>query len=208
MEISRPKADFTSIGETIAELEQLLLAIQTPQVQPCPHCQQGQDRRCHWQCQDAPWALSSDPAAHPIEPRLLRLVFELNILGVFQPCWSCQGHADSRGALHRLPQIFFYCARPLYAQLLHEHVEHLHHGGHLCGPWQIALASLGQSLGVTYVLQPAPYERPLPELAALQQDLEIIGDTLASRLRVVAEARLASLRMQQATAAAFYGQRL
>ena len=212
MQIATPKPEFISLARAITELEQLLQAIQQPLEQPCPNCQHpesvGDPKLCQWRCPAAPQALSTEPETHPIEPHVLRVTFELSKLGLFQPCWSCEGHLDNQGNIYRLPQINFFCANAVYALMLHEHVDLLHHGGHLHARWQIALTSLGQKLGVVYVLQPTVAKDNDAKLNELQDDLHVIGADLARHLKVISEARLASLKMEQATLAAYHGQRL
>lgn len=212
MEIARVRPEFVSRAEAIAELERLLQAIQEPLQQPCPNCQHpddaGNPELCHWQCDDAPHALSTEPEKHPIEPHVLQVTFELSKLGLFQPCWSCEGHVDTSGKPYRQPQVVFYCANPVYALMLHEHIDLLHHGHHLHSRWHIGLTSLGQKMGVTYVLEPSVQAGSEVSLTELQEDLQVIGNKLAQHLRIISEARLASLKMEQATQAAYHCQRL
>jgi len=48
-------------------------------------------------------------ANFPIESGIAPLVFELKRLGVFEPCWSCEGHNDPGGNLWKIPRVWFYC---------------------------------------------------------------------------------------------------
>lgn len=212
MKIVAPKEAFITRAQAITELEALLRAVEQPLEQPCPNCAQpdmvGQPESCHWQCSGAAEGLSSEPATHPIEPHVIEITFELSKLGLFQPCWSCEGHLDQLGNIYRLPQINFYCAKPVYAALLNEHVALLHHSDRLHTRWHVGLGNLGQVLGVVYALEPVAEECPSVPLEALHEDLHTIGNRLAEKLRMVSEARLASLKMEQATQAAFHCQRL
>ena len=54
---------------------------------------------CEATCPEAPKALTSDPVNYPIETGIVSLVFEMKRLGIFEPCWSCEGHLGPAGDL-------------------------------------------------------------------------------------------------------------
>ncbi len=66
-------------------------------------CEQCGSTRCNCECSQhcprAAHALSEDPDRHPIEPGIQPLVFAMKRLGVFTPCWSCEGHLPADGGL-------------------------------------------------------------------------------------------------------------
>lgn len=212
MEMTKPRTGFTDREQTIADLERLLQAIEQPPERPCPNCQHPKElkriNQCQSQCPDAPRALSSDPENHPIEPLVLKIVFELNKLNQYQPCWSCEGSLDDDGEIYRLPQVNFYTANPIYALLIQEHLELLHYGQHLHVAWHIGLTSIGQKAGPTYILEPSPKGDSELILEELQEDLQIIGKELTQHLRLITETRLASLRLEQSGESENYCQRL
>lgn len=211
MKIAAPSDGITNRTQAIGELEEFLQKIQRPLTQPCPNCtnpaQAGNPDVCNWQCAAAPRALSSEPDNHPIESNAVKIVFELRQLGLFEPCWSCEGHLDPSGQIYRLPQVSFYCANPMYVVILHEHVDLLHYSKHLHAFWHIAMTSLGQKMGVTYLLEPLLKEDTPISLDELQEDLHHIGDNLAYRLKTIAEARLAKLKMNPPAPEGHQGQR-
>ena len=78
-------------------------------VQPCP-CSGSPicDCNCSRACPYAPAELSSDPTRHPIESKIVSLVYELNTFNGIEPCWSCEGHVGPAGTISRIPQVWFY----------------------------------------------------------------------------------------------------
>ena len=212
MEIATVKDDFLNQDQAITELERLLLAINAPLNQPCPNCEHpanaGKPDLCHWQCAGALEGLSTAPDLHPIEPHMANITFELSKLSVFQTCWSCEGHLDPQGNLYRQPQLIFYCASPTYVLLFHEYLDSLHYGGHLHTRWQIALTSLGQKMGVTYVLEPAFQEDRKAPLHKLQEDLLVIGTSLVRSLSLICEEKLARLKVDRVEVPMTHCQRL
>lgn len=75
----------------------------------CPNCpDHGPLIRCHRFCPAAPRRLSSEGERGPVEPLVAPLVFELKKLGVFYPCWSCEGHEDQNGQVRNIPRVWFY----------------------------------------------------------------------------------------------------
>jgi hypothetical protein len=74
---------------------------------PCvPTCPLDQPRDCSRHCPNIPQALSSDPENNPIEISIAPLVFEGNRLGVFDTCWSCEGHNGPDGKLWKMPKVW------------------------------------------------------------------------------------------------------
>ena len=135
--------------------------------------------------------LSSDPENHPLESRIAPLVYALKRLEVFDPCWSCEGHNGTDGALWTSPRVWFYCRSVVHRRVLADALKELHLDRRLSAPWRVVLTfSDRDNADTTFSLEPGP-ATPHPPLAALQRDL----DTIAQHLRDVVfdEARKLSL---------------
>lgn len=146
----------------------------------CPRCgSSGCQCKCTPSCPHAPHALSDDPELHPIEPGIVGLVFEMKRLGVFTPCWSCEGHLNADGSLWKLPRLWFYCASPLHVRLLATGLSGLKHEGRLSASWQIVVTySDPDNPETTFSLEPlAAPDKPL-DLLSLQGDLAEIARSL------------------------------
>ncbi len=146
-----------------------------------PDCPQAGPERCSRHCPDIPRMLSSDPEKHPLESRIAPLVYELKRLEVFDPCWSCEGHNGTDGALWKIPRVWFYCRSVVHLRVLADALKELHLDRRLSVPWCVVLTfSDRDNADTTFSLEPDP-AAPRPPLAALQRDL----DTIAGHLRDV-----------------------
>ncbi len=144
----------------------------------CPRAGPG---RCSRHCPDLPRMLSSDPENHPLESRIAPLVYELKRLEVFDPCWSCEGHNGTDGALWKIPRVWFYCRSVVHLRVLADALKELHLDRRLSVQWRVVLTfSDGDNADTTFSLEPSPAD-PRPPLAALQRDV----DTIAEHLRDV-----------------------
>ena len=151
----------------------------------CPRAGPG---RCSRHCPDIPRMLSSDPENHPLESRIAPLVYELKRLEVFDPCWSCEGHNGTEGAMWKIPRVWFYCRSVVHLRVLADALKELHLDQRLSVQWRVVLTfSDGDNADTTFSLEPASLEpsspapgpaasRPL--LAALQRDLDTIAGHL------------------------------
>jgi hypothetical protein len=129
-------------------------------------------------CPQAASALSSDPA-HPVEPAIAPLVFEMKRFRWFAPCWSCEGHADAKGAVWRAPTVWFYAEAQLHVRLLATGLARLAHAGRLSTPWRIVVThSDAENLETTYALEPALAGSEGPDLSSLQRDVYEISRSL------------------------------
>lgn len=127
--------------------------------------------------------LTSDPA-YPIEPLIAPLVFALKRSGCFEPCWSCEGHADAAGAMTRAPTVWFYCAATALR---------LFAGGigklRLNAPWRVVVThSDNDNPEPTYALEAAHEGFALSQL---QSDIAAIARALPDMLRQEAQGLLA-----------------
>ena len=124
----------------------------------CPQCGSTACRcTCSPQCAEAPRALSSDPDRYPIEPAVLPLVFEMKRIGLFEPCWSCEGHLGTDGALWKLPRVWFYCDSMAHLRLLADLLDALEFSHRLAVRWQVVVTfSNADNPHTTFSLEPAP----------------------------------------------------
>jgi hypothetical protein len=151
-----------------------------PQAVPvcAPDCPNAGPGRCSRHCPDIPRVLSSDPDKHPIEGRIAPLVYELKRLGVFHPCWSCEGHNGPDGGLWKIPRLWFYCESVVHLRVLADALDELHLNQRLSAPWRVVLTfSDDDNADTTFSLEPSLEATPAP-LAALQRDIETIAEHL------------------------------
>lgn len=155
----------------------------------CPKCGSSACQcRCAPDCPDAPHALSSDPDAYPIEGAILPLVFEMKRLGMFRPCWSCEGHLGPDGTLWKLPRVWFYSESTVHVRLLSDGLSRLRHGNRLHADWRVIVTfSDPDNPDTTFSLEPAAFEPAEVTLAALQDDVREIARSL--RTMITGEAR-------------------
>ena len=147
---------------------------------------------CFNGCPQIPSVLTSDPNS-PIEGKIASLTFELKRLGVFKPCWSCEGHNDYAGALWKVPRVWFYCDSVLHVRLLADALKDLEIKELISGPWQVRLTfSDKNNPDTTFSLEPVIQRSSGATLAALQQDVMVIADKLNPMMVEKAGALLAS----------------
>jgi hypothetical protein len=148
--------------------------------QPCPDFRAATG--CHRHCGSAPARLSSEGAEYPVEPIVAPLVFELKKLGVFHPCWSCEGHTDQSGALWKLPQVWFYADSVVHTRILDNAIDRLYQARLLSARWHLVLThSDPDNVDTTFSLEPEPAAGYA--LSDLQGDLHIIANELGAGFR-------------------------
>lgn len=150
----------------------------------CPQCgSKACQCRCAPECPDAPAALSSDPETHPVEAAILPLVFEMRRLGLFCPCWSCEGHLDPAGQLWKLPAVWFYCDSLVHVRLLAAGLTRLSAAGGLKAKWQVVVTfSDPDNVETAFSLEP---REPLPSgvgLGELRADIGMIARSLQAMM--------------------------
>jgi len=150
----------------------------------CPQCGSTACHcRCSPQCAEAPRALSSEPDHYPIEPAILPLVFEMKRLGLFDPCWSCEGHLGPDGALWKLPTVWFYCDSTVHLRLLSDLLDDLELSGRLGVHWQVVVTfSNADNPCTTFSLEPVPPSASASLLPAMQKDVLVIARSLAATI--------------------------
>ncbi len=175
-----PRQDSATRKRTVAREVRRAHAL-GPMLEPvcCPHCADYRAAAgCHRYCPAAPRRLSSEGEHSPIEPLVAPLVFELKKLGMFHPCWSCEGHADSDGGLQKIPRVWFYADSVVHIRSLAEAVHQLFGASRLSVRWQVVLTySDPDNPDTTFSLEPE-FAAGL-SLAALQKDLRVMADELA-----------------------------
>ncbi len=159
-------------------------------MQPCPDYDSATG--CHWSCGAAAQRLSSDPAS-PLEPAIVPLAFELKRLGVFCPCWSCEGHNDAEGRLTKLPRVWFYAQSVVHVRALAETIDRLSATKPFSAPWRVVVTySDPDNPDTTFSLEPEPAGGGAA-LTGLQNDARRIAEGLdpafwqaCARLRLIA----------------------
>jgi hypothetical protein len=131
---------------------------------------------CHRDCAAAPRRLSSEGEHSPVEPLVAPLVFELKKLGVFYPCWSCEGHTDPAGQVWKIPRVWFYSDSVVHTRALADAVDCLYAARRLWAHWHLVLThSDATNPDTTFSLEPDPAQ----PLHRLQADLRVLAEELA-----------------------------
>lgn len=131
---------------------------------------------CSPDCAEAPRALSAEPDHYPIEPAIVPLVFEMKRLGLFRPCWSCEGHLRPDGSLWKLPSVWFYCSSQVHVRLLSQGLSHLKAARELSAPWHVAVTfSDPDNPETTFALEPSRSGDGELSLPALRKDAGVIA---------------------------------
>ena len=169
-----------------AELDEIL------KFEPCPDsvcgaaCQIPDPRNCSKSCPDIPNILSSDPEKFPLESRIAPLVYELKRLGVFEPCWSCEGHNKPDGSFWKRPQVWFYAHSVVHLRVLANGIKEIHLREKLNVPWKIAVTfSDSNNAETTFSLRPR-IDRDDITLIPLQNDVDAIASALHAQVRAEA----------------------
>lgn len=191
MRVDRPDNESAARTQFHADLRYLLNQPRPKDARPCPGCDLpcpcsgSRDCACACQphCPDAPRLMSSDPERFPVEPKIAPLVFALYATRVCRPCWSCEGHLDAVGKLHRLPTVWFYTETPVYARMIYVAVEALRFEKRIDSRWRVGItAAEHDNPYTTYTLEPVLPEAPPPSLEALQRDVSVIAEGLLAKL--------------------------
>lgn len=134
---------------------------------------------CHRFCHAAPLRLSSDPLS-PVEPLITPLVFELKRLGVFHPCWSCEGHDAAGGQLMKLPRVWFYSNSVVHVRALAEALDRLFAEKRASARWRVVLThSDPDNPDTTFSLEP-DLSGGVLGLSVLQADARALAEGLGA----------------------------
>jgi len=190
MKIRRRKSDQRNDAEIRADLARVSCK---PEIQGrlcgpdcmtvCPTCSSTVcDCNCSSQCPDIPDRLTSDPS-FPIEGGIAPLVFEIARLGVFEPCWSCEGHNDPSGNLWKIPRVWFYCDSVVQVRLLSDVLKSLEIDKLTRAPWQVCLTfSDEDNPATTFSLEPVIGPGARFTLEDLQGDTRVLTEFLHSMM--------------------------
>lgn len=136
---------------------------------------------CSSECRHIPGVLTDDPN-FPIEAHIAPLAFELKRLGIFRPCWSCEGHNDTQDTLWKIPRVWFYCDSVVHLRLLSDVLKDLEIEEKLHVPWQVAVTfSDAENPDTTFSLKPAR-TGPGTKLEDLQADTRVITENVYDRV--------------------------
>lgn len=152
-----------------------------------PDCPKAATTACSRACPDIAQFLSSDPQRHPLENRIAPLAFELKRLGVFPPCWSCEGHNHADGTFWKPPRVWFYSHSVIHLRMLADGLKELQLKHPLSGPWHIVSTHTERdSVGAAFSLEP-DLTGIATTLAAQQDDIDtiaaLIGDLVHGEAR-------------------------
>lgn len=186
MRVEKPDFDAAIRREAKSDLKTLLREAGDRGARPCPGCavacpecgSRGCTCRCAPDCPEAPRQLSSDPERFPVEPEIVPLVYALTTLRVLPPCWSCEGHNDPTGKLHKLPRVWFYAHSLAYPGVLAECLSDLKIAGKLSHHWRICIVADGDPAHGTFSLEPQIEANETPKLEDLRADAQVISREL------------------------------
>lgn len=190
-----PRNDTTARKSLVAEDVRRAHALgPAPEPVCCPCCPDYKPSAgCHRDCPAAPRRLSSEGERSPVEPLIAPLVFELKKLGVFHPCWSCEGHANQAGAIWKIPRLWFYSDSVVHARALADALGRLHAAGRLAARWHLVLThSDAGNPDTTFSLEPEPAAEQ--SLRSLQGDLRVMAEELARHFWAACDALAAQAR--------------
>lgn len=187
MHINAPKITAQDITQVREALNSIISQPTASELAPCQNCEKHIPDDCSASCANVHASLSSDPVNHPIESKVVPLVFELTSVRVIQPCWSCEGHFNQNGELWKLPQITFYSLSPIYPQLLLAHINQLKLNKKLSYDWHVVLTNFGKSWHMSYSLEPNLNNISEPHLGKLQIDLTTISENLHDNIKIIAK---------------------
>lgn len=150
----------------------------------CTSCGSTQcNCQCNAKCPEIPVHLSSDPEKHPIEDGIAPLVFEMQRLGVVEPCWSCEGHNDQDGNIWKRPAIWFYCDDVTHLRLLADVVEGLYVTKKLNFQWLIRITYSDTDCPDTvFALEPERRRLAEAKLDDMRDDIRVLSENLYDML--------------------------
>ncbi len=182
MRIERHHQHQELLTDQRAALEEMASSVVRQGPVCAPNCERAKCQSCSRDCPYIPKILSSDPATHPLEPKIAPLAFEIKKLGVFWPCWSCEGHNDQNNNLVKTPAVWFYAISVIHLRVLGESIADMSYENRLSKPWQLRLCfSDTDNLSTTFSLEPVLNGPPVT-LCALQNDITRIAEELETRV--------------------------
>ncbi len=138
---------------------------------------------CNRHCISAPEMLSSEDETYPLEKLVAPLVFEIKKLGVFHPCWSCEGHNDTEGKLWKIPRVWFYSDSVVHVRALVIAIDQINNIHHLSTRWSIVVTySDPSNPNTTFSLEPQLSNADL-NIELLQSDMKTIYTNIEVEFR-------------------------
>jgi hypothetical protein len=151
-----------------------------------PDCTIYNDTGCQKNCLSAPKYLSSD-VEYPLEKKVAPLAFELKRMGVFEPCWSCEGHLSADGKLWKLPRVWLYVHSIVHVRVLSLALKEMFINGILENEWGVVVTySNVDNPSTCFSLQPEG-AMELKDLNSLHKDLENMATKLVGMVRYEAQ---------------------
>lgn len=201
MRIVGPKPDPSYQQKRREALEALVAQPDVRTLRPCPDCElvcpcSGSVTctcACASDCPHAPRALSSDPAAFPVEPGIVPLVYALRCLRLTPPCWSCEGHEDANGKLLKPPQAWFTTRDLAYPDVVAEILADLFIERRLSARWDLCLTHWGERVETGFAIQPRPDAEADIRLSQLRGDVRVIAEALQARAKALAREHIDAL---------------
>jgi hypothetical protein len=142
---------------------------------------------CRRDCAKAPARLSSDPDRFPVEPKIAPLVYEIKKLGVFHPCWSCEGHNGPSGELWKMPRVWFYADSVVHLRALADAVNEMSVQGLLSTRWQVVVTFSDEGNADTaFSLEPG-VDAHAVGLDRLQSDIGVISEKLEAEFALACD---------------------
>jgi hypothetical protein len=112
-------------------------------------------------------------------------------IGLFSPCWSCEGHLGQDQTLWKLPRVWFFCHSMTHLRLLVGGLRELDVGRKLSARWQTVVTCPDtDNTAATFSLEPDPVSSGPLRLTALRQDVLVIADALTGMIARQAAALL------------------
>ena len=190
MLIEKPLDILTDAELTLSELQFLLNSSMKTAPVCGPACDVYTEKRCDKNCEDAASFLSSD-IDYPLEEIIAPLAFEIKRMGVYEPCWSCEGHLGLDGELWKLPMVWFYTNSMTYVRVMSQAIKEMYYQKKISNEWIVVVThSNADNAAICFSLEPdKSYEKP--NLESLQQDVKNIADLIVNMVGVEAQ-RLSS----------------
>lgn len=114
-------------------------------------------------------------------------------LGLFEPCWSCEGHRGPQGEVWRPPTVWFYVSALAHVRLLSGGLAKLEAARRLSVPWRVVVTfSDPDNPQTTFALEPE-IASAAPTLEQLQRDTYEIASALRDLMASEGRSLLAGL---------------
>ncbi len=153
-----------------------------------PECPQyDSNTGCNRSCTDIARQLSSEGDRYPIEGKVAPLAFEIKRFGLFEPCWSCEGHDNAYGTLWKKPRVWFYADSVVHVRALTDAVNELNASRKLSTLWGVVITHSDlDNPSTTFSLEPLEPDS-LVGVEPLHLDLIVLADELHDLFRKACE---------------------